>query len=321
MKKMKKILALIAAMAIAAAALSACNGSDNSSKTSTASTAASAQESKTSADESKTDSDESKASADESKTDASQTSEASSTPAGNSSGIMGEEDLADKKIAVQNGTTGAIIAEDYVDASKGGEVQYFSSYSEAVLALTQSKVDCVILDEQPAKAFAAMNDGLTIVDKELTDEDYAAVIAKSNTDLLNKVNTALAELKADGTLDKIVASYIPEEGQEAGSYHYVQTTTSGDKLVLATSADFPPYEYYEGTDIVGIDIEIGKAVADKLGRVLEVQDMKFDAIIPSVDSGKADIGFSGFTVTDERKLMINFTENYAHSKQVILVRE
>lgn len=294
MKRTKKVLALLAALAISAAAFAGCNQTNsNSSTESKASTASTASD--TSADESKSDSDSGK--------------------------ITSEDDLKDKKLGVQNGTTGAIIAEDYIDPDKGGQVINFNTYSEAVLALNQNKIDCLIIDEQPAKAFAAKNEGLKIVDKELTDEDYAAVIAKSQPDLLESVNTALKELKDDGTLDKIVKSYIPDEGEEAGSYHYTQTVTDGEKLKLATSADFPPYEYHEGEGIVGIDIEIAYAIADKLGKVVEIQDMKFDSIIPAVDSGKADIGFSGFTVTDERKKQINFTETYAHSKQVMLVKE
>lgn len=323
MRKMRKVLALLSVMAIAAGLFAGCNndGGKTESKTEGTSQAASQASEESKKDDeasSKTSDTDTEKSADESKEGSAEESQESTAPSGV---IASEDDLKDKKIGVQNGTTGAIISEDYIDSAAGGEIQYFSTGSEAVLALTQGKVDCVIIDEQPAKAFVSMNEGLKIIDKELTDEDYAAVIAKTQPELLDQVNNALKELKEDGTLDKIVKSYIPEEGNEGGDYHYTATNTEGEKLVMATSADFPPYEFYEGSDIVGIDVEIATAVADKIGRVLEVQDMKFDAIIPAVDSGKADIGFSGFTVTDERKLMINFTDTYAHSKQVMIVKE
>ncbi len=100
----------------------------------------------------------------------------------------------------------------------------------------------------------------------------------------------------------------------------VKTVEAG-KLIMATNAAFPPYEYYEGTDIVGIDAEIAKAIADKLGLELEIVDMEFDSIIESVKGGKADIGLAGITVSEERKEDVDFTESYATGVQVIIVTE
>lgn len=92
-------------------------------------------------------------------------------------------------------------------------------------------------------------------------------------------------------------------------------------LVMATNAAFPPYEYYENGQIVGIDAEIAKAIADKLGMEFRIEDMEFDAIIAAVQSGKADIGMAGMTVTEDRKLSVNFTDTYATGVQVVIVRE
>ena len=227
------------------------------------------------------------------------------------------DDLKGAKIGVQLGTTGAIYAKDVENA----DVQEFNKGADAVMALTQGKVDCVIIDEQPAKVFVSQNNGLSILGEEFANEDYAAVIKKDNTQLLDDVNKALKELKDDGTLDKIISSYIPAEGEEKGSYHYTQTVTDGDKFVMATNAQFPPYEYYESNEIIGIDVEIGRAIADKLGKVLSIEDMEFDSIINAVSAGKADIGLAGFTVTEDRKKQINFSESYTNSKQVIIIKK
>ena len=89
---------------------------------------------------------------------------------------------------------------------------------------------------------------------------------------------------------------------------------------MATNAAFKPYEFYEGSEIVGIDAEMAQAVADKLGMKLDIIDMDFDAIINAVQSGKADIGVAGMTVTEERLKTIDFTDTYAKAKQVIIVR-
>ena len=100
----------------------------------------------------------------------------------------------------------------------------------------------------------------------------------------------------------------------------LKTSVAG-KLVMATNAAFPPYEYYEGSKIVGIDAEIAQAIADKLGLELIIDDMEFDSITEAVKSGKADMGLAGMTVTDERKEEVDFTASYATGVQVIIVAE
>ena len=98
---------------------------------------------------------------------------------------------------------------------------------------------------------------------------------------------------------------------------------SGEKktLVMATNAEFPPYEYLEGDKVVGIDVDIAQAIADKLDMELQIDNIQFDSIIPAVTSGKADIGIAGMTVTDERKESVDFTDSYATGVQVIIVKE
>lgn len=93
------------------------------------------------------------------------------------------------------------------------------------------------------------------------------------------------------------------------------------KLVMATNAAFPPYEYYEGDKIVGIDAEAAAAIAEKLGLELEIVDMDFNAIITAVATGKVDIGMAGMTVTDERLQNVNFSDSYATGVQVVIVKE
>lgn len=99
-----------------------------------------------------------------------------------------------------------------------------------------------------------------------------------------------------------------------------QSTESGT-LVMATNASFPPYEYYEGDKVVGIDAEIAEAIANKLGLELVIEDMEFDSIIEAVKSGKADMGLAGMTVTEERKESVDFTVSYATGIQVVIVTE
>lgn len=120
------------------------------------------------------------------------------------------DDLTGKKIGVQLSTTGDIYASDTPENGGFGEenVEKYSKGAEAVVALTQGKVDAVIIDNEPAKAFVAANEGLKILETEYTTEDYAIAFAKNNTELKDKVNTALNELIADGTVQKIIDKYI-----------------------------------------------------------------------------------------------------------------
>ncbi len=107
----------------------------------------------------------------------------------------------------------------------------------------------------------------------------------------------------------------------AGSSSSAFTTANKGYLTMATNAQFPPYEFYDGDKIVGIDAEIAAAIAAKLGLEIQIEDMEFDSIIESVKSGKADIGLAGMTVTPERQEEVDFTESYATGVQVIIVTE
>ena len=92
-------------------------------------------------------------------------------------------------------------------------------------------------------------------------------------------------------------------------------------LIMATEATFPPYEFKEGDDFAGIDVEIAKAIADKLGMELKIEDVAFDSIIAGVSTGKYDIGLAGLTVTEERMKSVNFSDSYATGVQAIIVKE
>ncbi|MCL2865182.1 MAG: basic amino acid ABC transporter substrate-binding protein [Lachnospiraceae bacterium] len=98
-------------------------------------------------------------------------------------------------------------------------------------------------------------------------------------------------------------------------------SASGETLVMATSADFPPFQYYEGDQIVGLDVDIAKAIVDKLGMELEIEDMSFDAIIPAIQAGRADFAMAAMTVTEERMTQVDFSVSYYTGRQVVIVSE
>ena len=232
------------------------------------------------------------------------------------------DDLPGKTIGVQLGTTGDIYASDYEGDKAGTTPQRPNNGTDAVQALKQGKIDCVIIDEQPAKAFVEKNDDLKILDEEFAVEEYAICISKDNKDLTEKINGALAELKEDGTLDQITANYIGDDTKGTCPYESPENVDrSNGTLTMATNAAFEPYEYYEGNEIVGIDADMAQALCDKLGYELKIEDMEFDSIINAVQSGKADMGVAGMTVTEDRLKNIDFSDPYTTATQVIIVRK
>ena len=124
------------------------------------------------------------------------------------SAIKSLDDLAGKKIGVQLSTTGDIYATDEFGADF---VTQYNKATDCILGLTKGDVDAVIIDNAPAKVFVEQNEGLVLLDAAYADEDYAIAVKKGDAELLKKLDTAITELIADGTVAKIVEKYIPSE--------------------------------------------------------------------------------------------------------------
>ena len=228
--------------------------------------------------------------------------------------IFTKDDLNGKKIGVQLGTTG----DTYAQEIEGATVEQYNKFNDAVLALKQGNVDAVIIDNEPGKVFDEQNDDIIMLDEDFVVEDYAIALNKGS-EMTAKFNEAIAALKENGTVDAILDKYI--NGVE-GAEGYVTpegTEYPNGTLTMATNAYFPPYEYYEGDQIVGIDAEFAKAICDYLGYELKIEDMEFASIIPAINSGKADFGAAGMTVTEDRLLNVDFTDSYCTGIQSILV--
>lgn len=155
---------------------------------------------------------------------------------------------------------------------------------------------------------------------ELTSEDYAFAISKDNPTLLAQVNGYLAEWKADGSMEALINSYF--DGSAQFSYTNKSSAPKADDFIVATNAYFPPFESIDKKSaFYGVDIEIAYSIAQKLNKTLYISDMEFDAIIPSVKTGKSHIGMAGITVNDTRKEQVDFASGYYTSAQVITVAE
>lgn len=224
------------------------------------------------------------------------------------------------KIGVQTNTTGDLYSS--WDFGEDAVVRYDSG-ALAVEALKNNKVDIVIIDNEPAKAYVAANTGLKILETEYTEEDYAICFQKGDTELKDAVDGALKELIADGSVKKIIDKYInpTEETEELKGVPVTAVDTDKPNLVMATNAEFPPYEYIDGDMYYGIDVEVAQIIADKLGYDLVIENVAFDSIIPGVQAGKYDMGVAGMTVTDERLESVDFSTSYATGIQAVIVKE
>ena len=253
-------------------------------------------------------------------------SSAASTAASEAStqAIQTLDDLNGKTVGVQLGTTGDLLMSEEVGEGEDklgiAGVEQYNKAADAVQALLTNKIDAVCIDDQVAKNFVAANpDELTMLDTAYSEESYAIAVSKDNPELTEKLNGAIAELKEDGTLDAILNKYIAKEEGATGYVSPEGTEYPNGTLVMATNAAFDPYEYIENGEIVGIDAEFAKALCDKLGYDLEIEDMEFDSIIAAVVSGKADFGMAGMTVTPEREEQIDFTDTYCTAAQNVIV--
>ena len=179
-------------------------------------------------------------------------------------------DLGHKKVGVQIGNTADIYATDFGGDTAKIDVDRYTKLADAIQALKQQKLDCVILDEQPALAFAAKNGDIKIVKEEFTLEDYALCLKKGNTELLDKINQALAKLKENGTIHKIITNYIGTDEEKGTMPYEKQDVERKGKLIVATNAEFPPYEYVDNGKITGIGMDIMQAVCDELGYQVKV---------------------------------------------------
>lgn len=137
----------------------------------------------------------------------------------------------------------------------------------------------------------------------------------------SKTEEAAAPAETEAPAEEEAEAPAEEEAAAPAEETEEAPAAEGGVLVMGTNAEFPPYEFYEGQEVVGIDAEMAAAVAEKLGMELKIEDMAFDSIIPALTAGKIDMGVAGMTVTEDRLASVDFSDSYATATQVIIVKE
>lgn len=242
------------------------------------------------------------------------------------------------KVGVQGGTTGEYYIKGNADMLLDGfaniECMAYDNGGLAVNAMLNGTIDYVILDNGPANQLAEKNKDIKVIDIALSTEEYAFGVDKNQPELLTAVNELIAEIKANGTLDALFAKYdalqYDDDGNVIGGDDAIvgiesatkNTSNNAGQLVVATNAAFAPYEYKKGDKFCGIDMEIAKMLADKLGLELVIEDMDFNAVVTSVGKNGVDIAMAGLSVTATRKQSVNFSSSYYEGAyQVLIVKK
>lgn len=218
------------------------------------------------------------------------------------------------KVALQSGTT----SEAYAKVLNGVEIVSFDTFALAAQGMNNGNADYVFVDKTTAKALCNEIKGLKIIDIALSSEYYGIGIDPKQVDLKAKIDNILVTKALE--IELIKAKYM--NGIEA-SYVGVESATKdiakADKqLVVATNAEFAPWEYKEGNLYYGIDMEIAKLIADELGLELVIDDMAFNMVVGAVGNHGVDIAMSGITITAERQQVINFSNPY-YTESIVVV--
>ena len=233
--------------------------------------------------------------------------------------IKNLNELADKKIGMVGGMMFDKFIEDRIPAVGKENILYFNSNAECVGALQAGKVDAFVTDSPIAELAMNKNDGLTLLPEKLMDDKYAFVLPKGSPHT-QELNERLKAYRADGTLDSLKEKWMGADDSKKTMPEQGWNAPKG-KLTVATSIDNEPVNYIVEDRISGLCIEILEMAARDLGYEVEYRSTNSGSIIAEVQSGKADIGAYSFSITEERKKMMDMTDSYYDGGVTFLVRE
>ncbi len=187
---------------------------------------------------------------------------------------------------------------------------YYGNITDACLAVISGEADAAAYDEPILRNIAAKHTELTVLNEMITVDDYGFAVRLGEDDLKKAVDDTIAEIKEDGTYDKMLARWLPKEGLPA-AMPAISPSTSSDVLRFGTAPITEPFSFLnDKQEIVGFDIELAEYIAKKLDKKLEVVNMEFGELIPSLIAGKVDMVGACITITEERSQMALFSKPY-----------
>lgn len=226
-------------------------------------------------------------------------------------------ELAGKEIAVPTGTVA-----DQLMLAKYPTVKfsYYNSVLDAALAVKAGKADATAYDEPILRNIAAKTPGLRVLPEPITTDDYGFAVRLGDNELKSAIDAVVAEMRANGEYDAMVNRWLPKTGNPAPMPDI--PTADGPVLRFGTASVTEPFSFVDGSQqVVGLDIEIARRVALKLGRKIEVVNMDFGAMIPALVSSKVDMIGACITITAERATKVLFSAPYYKGGLSALVAE
>ncbi len=222
-----------------------------------------------------------------------------------------------KTFAVPTGTAAdQMVLKRFPDA----RITYYNSVFDCALAVRDGKADAASYDLPVLKNIAAKSEGVRVLPELLEDDRYGFAVRMEERALKSSVDSVLRSLKADGTYDAMMERWFPPQG-EPGPMPSFTFTGSRGVLRFGTAAVTEPMSFYDASrQPAGFDIEFAARIALALDKQLEITDMEFGALLPSLIAGKTDLIGAGLSITEERAKSVLFSESYYPSGIAALVR-
>ncbi|HQJ12335.1 MAG TPA: transporter substrate-binding domain-containing protein [Anaerolineae bacterium] len=244
--------------------------------------------------------------------------------------ISTAEDMAGKKIGVQTGTIHETWVQENLVAtgkSKDSDVSHYERAELAIADLKNGRIDVVAMDYFAAKAYIAQGGVTMALEQNLSGENMAIAVRDGSSRLQTQLNTVVQQMWDDGTIEKLAETYlggetVAEETEEEITDAEWEAIVAAGKLVVGTSADYPPFEFInEQNDFDGFDIAVIREVGKRLGLTVELKDISFDGLIAALKAGQIDAIIAAMSATPERDKEVDFTLNYHIGTDAILVKE
>ena len=216
--------------------------------------------------------------------------------------------LSGKRFGVQSGTVFDTVT---LDRLPGSEISWFNTVSDMVAAMKAGKIDAFTADEPVIRLCIATDDALTMVPGLFNTVDTAFAFPKSTEGaaLRDEFNAFLAQLKESGELDTIKELWLGAD-EEAKTIPPLDTLSDENgTLTMATISVYPPFEYYKDNQLVGYELDLAYRFCDACGYGLVIEDMNFDSVLASVQSGKCDFAGSSINITPERMETVSFSDS------------
>jgi polar amino acid transport system substrate-binding protein len=230
--------------------------------------------------------------------------------------ITSLDELNGKTIGSPAGSTYDIGAKEYLPDS---EILYYNTNADCITAVSKGLISAYLIDLPIALYQMASNPSLYYIDATLSKDDYGFVLSKSNTELCSEMNTVIAEMWADGTIDELQNKWMKLEGDDYTITKDPNADTSKGTLRVITDATQEPFAMFKDDEIIGYDAELITRIGEKLGYDVVIENADFTALLSAVMTGKSDVAIGCITITEERAQSVLFTDPVYYGGTVLVL--